>query len=229
MALRVFRLKSSSPALKKVLPVLKCSRVCSLRMFSDKSIPTQSEEACSGVEKEAKPSTVEEIDYSDVTYGDMQIKVKEQRGDMTEWRNKCLLQYADMENLRKRSILNSDEAKKSALQNFSKDLLEVVDTLFTASNSVAAEIPSHNEESSLRVLHDGVTSTQRILQKVMEKHGVKQIDCAGKVDPKLHSVLSEVEDETKEEGSIHRVVKEGYSWNERVLRVAEVDVVKSRS
>jgi molecular chaperone GrpE len=50
-----------------------------------------------------------------------------------------------------------------------------------------------------------------------------------KFDPNFHDALFEVEDASKEVGSVAVVMKDGYMYKDRVLRPARVGTVKKSS
>jgi len=69
--------------------------------------------------------------------------------------------------------------------------------------------------------------TERELDKVLEKHGVKKFDPLGqKFDPNLHQAMYEIPDPSRPAGSVAQVVQPGYMIGDRVLRPALVAVAK---
>ena len=65
--------------------------------------------------------------------------------------------------------------------------------------------------------------------KIFEKNRIKKIDTKNKkFDPNLHQAMSEIEDETKETGSIIEEIQRGYMLGERLLRPALVSVAKKK-
>jgi len=76
----------------------------------------------------------------------------------------------------------------------------------------------------------GVKSTHSILLKVLEKHGVKQINpLKEKFDPNFHEALFDFVDPSQTPGTCGVIANIGYLINERVLRPAKVGVVKPPS
>ena len=61
---------------------------------------------------------------------------------------------------------------------------------------------------------------------VLEEEGVKKIKVDGKFDPRYHNALEVDYDETKEEGEILAVLKDGYMYKDRVLVPTAVKVNK---
>lgn len=99
-------------------------------------------------------------------------------------------------------------------------MLEVLDTF-------ALAIEHTPEEEKKGTLFEGVEMTEKILMQQMEKHGVTRFNPVDEVfDPNVHMALFEMPVEGKEPGTVAQVLKVGYMLNDRVLRPADVGVVK---
>ncbi|GIL90607.1 hypothetical protein Vretifemale_18393 [Volvox reticuliferus] len=142
---------------------------------------------------------------------------------------------ADMENLRARTAREVDVSKKFAIQGFVKALLDVPDNLERAASVVPAEalkeesgVPTEKLRTLLSGLLEGVRATESILHKVLKQHGVERYDPTGQTfDPNLHNALFDVPDSSKENNTIGIVTKKGYKLNDRVIRPAEVGIVRN--
>ncbi|KAJ3119926.1 Mitochondrial matrix cochaperone [Nowakowskiella sp. JEL0407] len=135
---------------------------------------------------------------------------------------------ADMENLRNRTAKEKAAASTYAIQKFASDLLESVDVLKIALNSVPEDARKTSEP--LENLYTGVTMTRVELLKALKRHGVEEFDPIGeKFDPLFHQALFQAESEDMEPGKISAVMKTGWMLNDRVLRPASVGVVKEKS
>ncbi|KAI3410104.1 hypothetical protein GPALN_006466 [Globodera pallida] len=133
---------------------------------------------------------------------------------------------ADMENLRKRSQRQIEEAKVFAIQPFCKDLLEVADVLDLALLSLEkVEL----RDASVDSLQTGLKMTKEVLLKTFSKHGLVPVRPEGqKFDPNLHEAVYEIPtDQSKyPAGHIAHVLNIGYSLHNRPIRPAKVGVVK---
>ncbi|KAG2428900.1 hypothetical protein HYH02_014222 [Chlamydomonas schloesseri] len=144
---------------------------------------------------------------------------------------------AEMENLRARTAREVDVSKKFAIQGFVKSLLDVPDNLERAASVVPAEalkedggVPPEKLRNLLSGLLEGVRATENILLKVLKQNGVERYDAAGQpFDPNLHNALFDIPDPTKENNTVAVVTKKGYKLNDRVIRPAEVGVVRNVS
>lgn len=139
-----------------------------------------------------------------------------------EYKDKLLRSYAETENMRKIKERDVANAKDFAIQKFAKSMLEVSDSLGYA---LAA---SSKEDASLKTLVDGVDMTKSQLTKAFAEHGVTEYGAIGdKFDTSLHEALFEFEDNTKDPATIGQVLKSGFLLKSRVLRAAQVGVVKA--
>lgn len=121
-----------------------------------------------------------------------------------------------------------NDAKQYGIQNFVKDLLEVADVLGKATESVPKDALENN--SHLKSLYQGLQMTEAQLLSVFKRYGVTQMDPLGeKFNPNHHEALFELQDPSKEPGTVGIVTKIGYKLQERVVRPALVGVVKSSS
>ena len=154
--------------------------------------------------------------------------------EVQKWKDLALRSQAEMENLRKRTQIDVEKAHKYAIVSFAKELLNVADCLNGAVSHAEKGIEtlkqSGNEEcvTYLENLLKGVQMTEKQLMTAFEKNGVQKMQSLGVVfDPNLHKVIQEVEDDSKEAGTIVQELQTGYTISgDRVLREAMVIVSK---
>ena len=64
---------------------------------------------------------------------------------------------------------------------------------------------------------------------ILEKHGVKKIESINKkFDHNYHQAMLELEDNTKEAGTVVQEIQKGYMMKDRLLRPSLVSVTKKR-
>lgn len=135
----------------------------------------------------------------------------------TENWERYLRAAAEVENVRKRSSRDVENAHKFALERFSKELLAVKDGLEMA---LAA-----SENASVESLLEGSQATLKLLGATMERFGVQCVDPEGEpFDPEFHEAISVQASDDVEPGSVVVVVQKGYTLNGRLLRPAMVIV-----
>ncbi len=143
--------------------------------------------------------------------------------EIADLKDRYLRQAADMENLRKRSERERSDIKKYAVSEFARDILPLSDNFQRAIDAVPAEAAEQDE--ALKSFLDGVKMNERELQKVLERHGVTQLDPKGeKFDPNQHQAVQQVEDSDLPNTTVVEVFQVGYVIAERVLRPAIVSV-----
>jgi len=132
---------------------------------------------------------------------------------------------AEMENLRRRTAREIQDARAYAIANFARDMLSVSDNLRRALDAVAEDAKA--ADSNLAALVDGVEMTERSMQSTLERHGVKKLDPQGeKFDPHFHQAMFEVPDAEVPANTVVQVMQSGYSIGERMLRPAMVGISK---
>jgi molecular chaperone GrpE len=123
---------------------------------------------------------------------------------------------ADADNARKRAERHAAEVRQYAIDDFARDLLAVADNLQRAIAS--AETTADGDG-----LLDGVRATAKLLESVLERHGVTRIEARGvPFDPRRHEAIAVIDDATREPGEIVDVAEEGYMIRDRLLRPARV-------
>ena len=138
----------------------------------------------------------------------------------TENRNSYLRAVAEMDNFRKRSEREIDNARKFAIERFAQELVPVGDALEAGINAGAAN-PGP-------ALLEGAQATLRQLHRAFDKGGIKIIDPAGQpFDPEWHEAMVVQESAEQPANTILSVIQKGYSLNGRLLRPARVIVSKS--
>ncbi len=127
---------------------------------------------------------------------------------------------AELENYRKRSERELENARKFAIERFAQELVTVADALEAALASAAGSPQAAHLE--------GVQATLRQLYRAFEKAGIQIIDPAGRpFDPQWHEAMVAEEHGAVSPGTVLGVVQKGYSLNGRLLRPARVVVSRA--
>jgi molecular chaperone GrpE len=147
-------------------------------------------------------------------------------GQVAELRDRFLRAVAEGDNIRKRAEKDVADARAYGITAFARDVLTVADNLARTIEHVSAEA-SASADPSLKALLEGVEITERDLQMILQKNGVKPINPMGeKFDPHFHQAMFEVPDSGRPHGTVVQVVQAGYAIGDRVLRPAMVGVAK---
>lgn len=150
-----------------------------------------------------------------------QTKGRETLEKLKEEHDRVLRAAADLDNQKKRTQREKEEALKFGLEKFLKEMLPVADNLDRAIG--------HADQSDKNTLLQGVRMTSKLLEDVFAKHGVKPFSAAGLAfDPRVHEAMQQVEVDGPG-NQVHEEFLRGYNLNDRLIRPALVAVSKSRS
>ncbi|CDJ39251.1 co-chaperone GrpE, putative [Eimeria tenella] len=127
-----------------------------------------------------------------------------------------------------------ESARDYAISGFAKALLDVGDSLTNARQQLQQQLEKQQQQQQqqqsvgqLQQFVDGISMTESLFHKTLERFGVQQYDPIGqKFDPSLHEALFEMDGPSDKKGSVAQVVQRGYKIKDRILRAAKVGVVK---
>lgn len=141
-------------------------------------------------------------------------------------RDQLLRLAAEMENLRKRTSREIEEAHKFGITKFARDMIEVLENLYRAEASITAELAASNE--SIKQLQNGVELTRKSMVDTFERHGLKRIDPIGEqFNHDLHQAITQAPSPDYKDGEVANVIQAGYTLHDRLLRPALVVVAKN--
>lgn len=143
--------------------------------------------------------------------------LKQQAADHLD---KALRAQAEMENLRKRSAREVENAHKYGMDRFIRELLPVID-------SMELGISASDNSGDITGLREGMDLTLKKFLDVLNKSGVEVIDPQGeKFNPELHEAVSVQAADSGQAGTVIAVMQKGYSLNGRLVRPAMVVVAQ---
>ncbi len=159
-------------------------------------------------------------DESDLTENDADATVDplaELQAKADENWDRYLRAAAETENVRKRAARDVESARRFALENFSRDLLAVKDSLEMGIQAAS--------NADVETLLAGKEATLKLLATTLERFGIEELDPEGEVfDPEFHEAMTVQPSDDMEPGSVLSVIQKGYSLNGRLLRPAMVVV-----
>ena len=193
------------------------------RLFSEK---TPSEE---DKKEDDKASEEASDDSESEESSDGLSEIEKLEAQIKESKDQLLRSYAEQENIRRIAKTDVENARAFAITSFAKSLLDTSDNLTRALDAVPEEFREDKENHAvLATLFEGIKMTDDGLTKAFAKNGLTKFGKPGdKFDPNMHDALYEYPDESKEAGTIGQVMKVGFSLKSRVIRPAEVGVIKS--
>ena len=177
---------------------------------------------------EAATAAVQEsLAASDAHITELTAKIATLEAAAVQGQEQVLRLAADMENLRKRSQREREDATKFAVSSFARDLLDVADTFGRALQSIPADL---KDDERIAPLVTGIEATARALTSCFEKYGIKKLEPMDEpFNPNFHEVMFEAPIAGKAGGLIIQLIEPGYVLHERLLRPARVGVSKADS
>lgn len=146
--------------------------------------------------------------------------------EIADLKDKLLRTLAEMENLRRRSQKDREDALKYASANFARDMLSVADNLRRAIESIPED--GDPDGAALVGFIEGIALTEKDLLSALERHKIKKIEPMGeKFDPQFHEALFEIPTNDAPSGTVMQVIETGYVIHDRLLRPAKVGIAKA--
>ena len=143
---------------------------------------------------------------------------EELEAEATKWKEISLRTAAEMDNLRKRTAREREEAIRYANQRLLEELLPIVDNFDMGMQAASQDTSS--------MIYIGMDMVRRQLKEFLSQQGVEEITTDHAFDPNLHEAVSQEECGAGPEGRILRVSRRGFKLRDRLLRPASVVVSK---
>ena len=157
----------------------------------------------------------------DIDIEALQQEIESLRQLLDENADRMLRVQAEMDNLRKRTMRDIENAHKFALDKFVRELLPVIDSMELGINA------SDNAGDDIESLREGMDLTLKKFLDALEKFGVTVVAPQGdKFNPEKHEAVSMQEADGVESGTVVTVMQKGYELNGRLVRPAMVIVAK---
>ena len=141
---------------------------------------------------------------------------------------KLLRTMAEMENQRRRFEKEKNEAFEFGGFNFAGESLSLLDNIDRAIISFKNDENLKNNKDLNKII-DGIEIVKQDLVSIFKKNGITPIECVNKkFDPNFHQAMLEIEDNTKEAGTVIQEIQKGFMMKDRLLRPSFVGVTKKR-
>lgn len=155
-------------------------------------------------------------------HAELTALLEDARGKADDHWGQVVRLQADMENLRKRSERDLENAHKYALDRFANELLPVRDSLEMGLAAFDAEGADRDK------LREGVALTLQMLTTALDKAAINEVNPQNeRFDPDFHQAMSIQERADVEPNTVVTVVQKGYTLNGRLIRPAMVIVSKA--
>ena len=159
---------------------------------------------------------------------DAEIKELTPEEKIAELEDKLTRTFAEMENQRRRYDKEKDDAFEYGGFAFAKEALNLLDNLERSKISLENDENLKNSEALTKVMeHLNIISSDII--SIFKKNNIEEIKSINeKLDPNLHQAMMEIEDDTKEPGTIIQEIQKGFTMKDRLLRPSLVGVSKKK-
>ena len=143
-----------------------------------------------------------------------------------ELEDKLARTFAEMENQRRRFEKEKEDAFEYGGFSFAKEALSLIDN-FERSKNILESDEKLKDTDALKKTLEHFDIIYKDLITIFNKNNIKQIESLNKkLDPNLHQAMMEIEDDTKEPGTIIQEIQKGFTIKDRLLRPSLVGVAK---
>ena len=156
---------------------------------------------------------------------DKKVTVEEK---LKETEEKLLRSLAEIENQRRRFEKEIKDAFEFGSFNFAKESLAILDNLQRAKEAIKNDEKLSSNKDLDKFL-ENINIIEKDLISIFEKNRIKKIEVNNqKFNPNFHQAMSEIEDDSKDPGTILHQIQAGYMLGDRLLRPALVNVSKNK-
>ncbi|MFN9719751.1 MAG: nucleotide exchange factor GrpE [Planctomycetota bacterium] len=135
-----------------------------------------------------------------------------------ELQDRLIRTQAEMENFRRRTHREQEDARRFESLRLVRDMLPGLDGLNRA-------IASAEQTGDLQNLLNGIRMVAHQFRDILKAHHAEPIDALGRAfDPNLHEALTQVPSKDHDPMTVLQVVEMGYKLHDRVVRPARVIV-----
>ena len=184
----------------------------------NQDIPKETEKTEEGLAEENNQETTKEPKE--------EIKEPTPEEKIAELEDKVARTFAEMENQRRRFEKEKEDAFEYGGYSFAKEALNLIDNLERSKNVLESD-DKLKETEALKKTLEHLDIIKKDLISIFEKNNIKPIDSLNKkLDPNFHQAMLEIEDDTKEPGTIIQEIQKGFTIKDRLLRPSLVGVSK---
>ena len=160
-------------------------------------------------------------DQSELSLDEQLAKSQEQASK--NW-DKVLRLQAEIENLRKRTLRDIENASRGSIERVMMEMLPILDSF-----ELGLDLKTETMDE-YKTFKEGQEASMMLMNSLFNKLSIETIDPSEmRYDPELHEVISTQEDDSVEPGYIIKVIQKGYRLKERLLRPARVIICAEKN
>ena len=143
------------------------------------------------------------------------LELEKQKVSQSEEKLKHVL--ADFQNLSKKTQSDIEHGVNSKINEFMLDFIKIYDDFIRAKEVI----------SESKINADGLNSTLKNMESLMQKYNVKPIEALGEIfNPNYHEAISIISDPTLDDNTITKEIRKGYISHEKIIRPTLVEISK---
>jgi len=144
-------------------------------------------------------------------------------------KDKLARSFAELENQRRRYEKEKDDAFEYGGFSLARESLNLLDNLERSKISLENDEILKNTEALKKVI-DHLNIINKDMLSILKKNNIEPIKSINKkLDPNLHQAMMEIEDDTKDPGTIVQEIQKGFMMKDRLLRPSLVGVSKKKN
>ena len=148
--------------------------------------------------------------------------------EIVNLKDKVARTFAEMENQRRRFEKEKDEAFEYGGFSFARETLNLLDNLERSKQTLESD-ETIKDKDTLKKLIEHIDIINKDMISIFKKNNIEPIKAINeKLDPNLHQAMMEVEDDTKDHGTIVQEIQKGFMMKDRLLRPSLVAVSKKK-
>jgi len=148
--------------------------------------------------------------------------------EIANLKDKVARTFAEMENQRRRFEKEKDEAFEYGGFSFARETLNLLDNLERSKQTLESD-ENIKDKDTLKKLIEHIDIINKDMISIFKKNNIEPIKAINeKLDPNLHQAMMEVEDDTKDQGTIVQEIQKGFMMKNRLLRPSLVAVCKKK-
>ena len=178
---------------------------------------------------EKEESNKSKAEFTDQTEEKEEIQEISAEDKIKDLEDKLARTLAEMENQRRRYEKEKEEAFEYGGFAFAKEALNLIDNLERSKQSLENDETLKNSQA-LKKISEHLAIIYKDTISIFKKNNIEPIKSINeKLDPNLHQAMMEIEDDSKETGTIVQEIQKGFLIKDRLLRPSLVGVSKKHS
>ena len=182
------------------------------------------QENSENLDQKENSETNENLPKSDSEIKKEETKELTSEDKIKKLEDKVARTMAEMENQRRRFEKEKEDAFEYGGFAFAKEALNLIDNLERSKQSLENDQKLKDTEA-LKKISEHLNVIYKDIISIFKKNNVEAITAINKkLDPNLHQAMMEIEDDSKEPGTIVQEVQKGFMLKDRLLRPSLVGV-----